>query len=332
MLTPAESTLPEEYHADRGDGDLFPDEFTAPANVEPMSALATPAPEERREETYPIPAGAGAPDWMGDKFTISFEDCWLHELWEERVVEGNNDLIGCVAASAKSAGSGVGKTTLALQLARALDASGGGFDASDKATLSATKFSRGLLNDPDTVEDKSAIIFEEATGTLDDQGADARRSMAGAVMDVTKALATLRYRQCSALLVAQNIGWLDKRLRDVLDFLVLIQEPGRAVVFHPYGNDFSSAQYNERKCDLVWQPLPAGGNNDGDYLALERMKRESTKDEVEEKAVQLDREQKVLVGARLRQRGVNVADVAEAVGMSEGWVSTNCSDVDPAAL
>jgi len=311
---------------DLSTGTFWPEKYHGPAQREPFVRRVG---ADIGGDTYPIPSGAGAPDWAPERFTISFEESWLYELYEERILEGNNDLIGCVAAASKSAGSGIGKTMLLVQLARALDNTARGYVAQDKATLSASAFARELMNNPDRVEDQSAVTFEEATGTLADQGADARRSMAGAVMDVTKALATLRYRQCVALLVAQNISWLDKRLRDVLDFLILIQEPGRAIVFHPYGNDFSRQQFNERKFELRWSPLPYDGANDADYQHLESMKRDSTKKQMEEQSIELSRDQKVLVGARLRQRGVRLVDTADALGMSEGWVSENCSGVDP---
>jgi len=311
---------------DLSTGTFWPEEYHGPAQREPLVRRVG---ADIGGDTYPIPSGAGAPDWAPERFTISFEESWLYELYEERILEGNNDLIGCIAAASKSAGSGVGKTMLLVQLARFLDNTARGYVAKDKATLSASSFARELMNNPDRVEDKSAVTFEEATGTLADQGADARRSMAGAVMDVTKALATLRYRQCVALLVAQNVSWLDKRLQDVLDFLILIQEPGRAIVFHPYGNDFSNKQFNERKFELRWDPLPYDGQNDPDYQHLEHLKQNSTKKQMEEKSIQLSKEQKKLVGARLRQRGVDVESVGDAVGMSTSWVSKYCSGVDP---
>jgi predicted transcriptional regulator len=46
-------------------------------------------------------------------------------------------------------------------------------------------------------------------------------------------------------------------------------------------------------------------------------------------AEELTREQKIVVGARLRDHGVDVESIGDTVGMSTSWVSKYCSGVDP---
>jgi hypothetical protein len=276
-------------------------------------------------------AGAGIPDWRPEERLIPFEETWISQLHKERVVQSDNDLIVGLAAASKSAGSGTGKTTAGIQLGRRWDYSKSGWNAEEKATLDSTKFVKGLLNNPDRVPHRSSVIFDEATGTLSDSGADARRSMATSVMNITKGLATLRYRQVTAIIIAQSTHWLDSRLRDVLDALILIQERGKAVVYQPYRNDFNStAEYNARKGELRWDALedPA---NDPDYQHLEKLKRESTKRQVDqqarEEALELSDEQKRYVAKNMRKRGVQNVTIATALDMSESWVSKHTKSV-----
>jgi hypothetical protein len=47
---------------------------------------------------------------------------------------------------------------------------------------------------------------------------------------------------------------------------------------------------------------------------------------------ELTRAQERYVGARLREEGVRIVDVANALDRSQGWVSDNCSGVDPETL
>lgn len=274
-------------------------------------------------------AASTIPDhWEAEGKRVDFENHWLHKLWRSRVKNSDNDLILCIAAASRSAGSGVGKSTLALQLAREFDASETPYSAEEKATLDANEFSQGLLNDREAVPDKSAIIYDEATGTLSSQGADKRRAMADSVMKISKALATLRYRQCTAIIVAQSTNWMDSRMRDVIDALILIQKPGRAVVYQPFRNDLKpSNEYNDRKGIIRWQPVP---EDDRDYQTLEQMKRESTRKQVEEQEenYELSDEQKRELAKKMKKNGFGPTEIGEALDMSSSWASKHTKDVE----
>lgn len=272
---------------------------------------------------------AAIPDWQQEEQTVPFEETWLSQLHKERVRQSDNDLIIGLAAASKSSGSGVGKTTKALRLARRFDLSQEGFNAESKATLQSTNFVKGLMNNPEKVPNRSAVIFDEATGTLNDSGADARRAMSNAVLNITKGLATLRYRQISAIIVAQSAHWLDSRLRDVLDVLILLQERGKAVVYHPFRNDFNTSQeYNQRKGELRWDALP---HDDPDYQHLEKLKQESTRRQIEsngEESLELSDEQKRYVAKQMRERGIRNVTIAQAMEMSESWVSKHTKGIE----
>lgn len=258
-----------------------------------------------------------------------FTDGRLYDLYRRRVLDSDNDFVVVVAAASKSAVSGVGKTTLAVSLARYFDNTKGGFNAEQKATLDPKTFAHNLLTDEETVPDQSAVIFDEAQGTLSSSGADARRSMADSVMDVTTAISTLRFRQVSCLIVSQSTKWIDKRIDDVLDALILIQDwdgdEARAEVFTTYYNDLetSPTRYTEHLDTITWPVLP---EDDPDYSYLHELKRKSaleqgTEEEEEDKS--LPKEDQIRIAQDYRDKGMTIKEIASSplIDYKKSWVS-----------
>lgn len=257
------------------------------------------------------------------------------DLWRQyrrRVLNSDNDFIVVIAAASKSAVSGVGKSTLAAEFCRAFDASNGGWNAEDKATLDPQRFAHGLLADENTIEDRSAVMFDEMQGTLSTRGTDSRRSMADSVIDVSAALSTLRFRQCTAVLVTQSTKWIDKRIDDILDALVLVQEQDtqtgevRAEVFETYYNDLelSPSRYTERIDTVRWEPLP---EDDPDYAHLHEMKKrsameQSAEEEGEEDELKVPKEKQVEIAQELRNEGLIAERIAEKpfIEYGQDWV------------
>jgi len=223
------------------------------------------------------------PDGWGADATLDFESSELYQLWERRVRKSDNDLIIAVAASSRSPISGTGKTTLAVRLARWLDATAQGFDGSKKASLSSEKVAEELIPD---LEPKSAIIFDEAQGTLASDGVDSRRGMANAVVRMARSAAQFRKRQHTLIIVAQSTDWIDSRMMDLLDRLILIQERGRAKVYDHYRDDLPSAkstnEYTPAVEELTWQALP---EDDPDYQALDELKEQANNKQSEDQTV-----------------------------------------------
>jgi len=222
-----------------------------------------------RPETTPNPPDAGTA--MG-----SAEQSELYGKWKERVIDDDNDFIIAIAASSRTALSGTGKTTLGVTLAEKLDRSPGGFDASEQASLDSEEVANDLIPE---LPPQSAIIFDEAQGTLSSDGVDARRGMASAVVDMARSAAQFRKRQHTLIIIAQSTDWLDSRMMDLIDRLVLIQEKNpheefaRAVTFDHYRDDLPSnttaKQYTPAIEDLYWEPVPMDSPN---YTALDEMK------------------------------------------------------------
>lgn len=260
-----------------------------------------------------------------------YDDSALAKKHRRRVLHGNNDFIIVIAASSRSAVSGTGKTTLAINEARKHDYSDGGYTARKKGTVNASKFSRDLLTDQTDVPNMSAVIFDESQGTLSGSGIDSRRSMKQSVMDVTTALATLRFRQLTTIIVAQSTDWIDKRIDTLLDALILIQprsnenEPVRADVYETYYNDFEFNQqrYTEKLCSIRWPPLP---EDDPDYQHLHQLKEESAMDEVTEEEDEedggLSKDKQIEVAQEMRDQGFTGERIAQSslIEYGKGWV------------
>lgn len=261
-----------------------------------------------------------------------FTDGDLYQKYERAVRKSDNDFIVVIAASSKSGISGVGKTTLGVTAARYFDASPGGFNAEDKSTLNPDTFSKNLLTDPERVPNKSAIIFDEAQGTLSSQGADARRSMAQSVMDVTTALSTMRFRQNTAIIISQSTKWIDKRIDDIMDALILIQDTDpvnntvRAEVFKTYYNDLSlnPTRYTEHMDTINWPELP---KDDPDYQYLHERKEKSAMRQLEEEKEEeedqtLPKEKQIEIAQELRDNGLTTKEVSQSglIEFGQSWV------------
>lgn len=279
-----------------------------------------------------VPAYLEEPDYSdpnAGEISQDFTEGRLHDLYRRRVLDSDNDLVVVIAAASKSAISGVGKTTLAVSLARYLDNSPDGFDAESKTTLDPKTFAHTLLTDQESVPNQSAVVFDEAQGTLSSRGADARRSMADSVMDVTTAISTLRFRQVSCIIVSQSTKWIDKRIDDVLDALILIQdwdgEEARAEVFTTYYNDLetSPSRYTEYLDTLTW---PALSEDDPDYAFLHDLKETSalnqtTEDEEEDKS--LSKEHQITIAQDYRDKGMTIQEVTASplIDYKKSWVA-----------
>jgi len=254
----------------------------------------------------------------------------LYNLWQERVLWDDNDLIIAIAASTRTQISGTGKTTLAVTLAEEFDNTDGGFDAEQKASLDSGEVAEELYPN---LPNQSCILFDEAQGTLASDGVDSRRAMADAVVKMSRAAAQYRKRQHTLLIVAQTTSWLDSRMMDLIDRLVLIQqknprdEYARAVTFDHYRDDLpsntSASEYTPAIEDIYWQPLPESHEQ---YRKLDELKEaaDGPTDESEDNPRELpDKQRKELARSLYQEYNLSQTQVAQhpMVDRSQQWVS-----------
>jgi len=172
---------------------------------------------------------------------------------------------------------GHGKTTASVTFAKHFDDSESGFDGAEKATLSVSEFAKKLPN----IEDRSAVLYDEAQGIGDETGLDARRSMKTETLQAINNILANRDKNLTVIITAQHLPSLDKRLPGLLDGWLLIKEgadepEGPKAKYH-HSNlddyDFGSPKVRTPGVDWVtWEPLPKG---DADYEALEKKKQEA---------------------------------------------------------
>jgi len=234
----------------------------------------------------------------------------------------NRDLKIVVCANAET---GVGKTSLAVYLAYALDTTPGGFDVSEQATLDTAEY----RNAYDELEKGSALILDEA------EQLDARRAMSDENVDTAFAWQTQRIREITTILTLPTWGDLEKRMREMTDIRIEILRRGMALV-HIRDRD----RYEQ--ADVFWRPVQVleWPNMDGvkGYERLAEMKEEflegvdgrelldaeEAQERIKEETEDLRQENKKMKAKALYfdpDRDMTQADVAEELGLSQQHVS-----------
>ncbi len=283
------------------------------------------------------------PTPLRDRAVGSLRNSELYQTWREKVVRDDDDFMVVIAPSSKTGRSGTGKTTLAVTLARLLSNNPEGFSAEDHASLSSHEVAQDLI--PNTATG-SAIIFDEAQGTLSGSGVDTRRAMADSVVNMSKSAAQFRKRQHTLIIVTQATDWLDSRMMDMMDRLLLIQERNpargwaRAVSFSYRRNDLniSGGTNRERtpaKEDIIWRPLP---DDDPDYQEMDRMKEaasggsdpdDDTQDAgIPESLEEMPKNVRDAVMRDLSDAGVMQKTICEITGLEKSTVSRIVRDLD----
>lgn len=183
------------------------------------------------------------------------ELCGLSELWKERRRQGRDVKM---LVTARNGATGTGKTTLAVALAETWDANG--WDAS-KATLSPKEYvSRYTELEPGEI-----LIGDEM-----EQMADPRRSMSKQNVTLTQYWSTMRQWEVSTICTLPSASMIDKRLRELMDVRVNVQQRGVAVAYRKTIDDHSGEIKTPRMHRIRWDAL----DDDPEYAKLARMKRE----------------------------------------------------------
>lgn len=138
--------------------------------------------------------------------------------------------------------TGVGKTTLAVVIAKLLDQHG--WSADKAAVADAAEYDRLY----DTVEPGSCLILDEA-----EKAADSRRGMTTESVELTQTFATKRYRQVFSILTAPSKSWVESRLSDdAADVWIQALQTdmgrikGEARVYRLKNNEHSGTNFTER--------------------------------------------------------------------------------------
>lgn len=230
----------------------------------------------------------------------------------QRRLEKNRDLK--VIITSRNSTTGTGKTTLAVWLALNWDSN---WTAEEKGTLSVSEY---LDTYPD-LEPGSVLLMDEA------EQLDARRSMSQDNVDFAEKWMMMRVRNVTSILTLPTASALDKRLKELADIRINVTRRGRARVYKITVDDHNTSEVREWKWhDLEWPDL----SEHPEMQALDEQKQQKIDGELEEGSEddslspkEAVRQEKIKTAQRMRDNGKTIANIADDVDMSEGWVSNN---------
>jgi hypothetical protein len=235
----------------------------------------------------------------------------LNQLREQRLGK-NRDLK--VIITSRNSTTGTGKTTLAVWLALNWDQE---WTAAEKGTLSVSEY----LDTYQDLSPGSVLVMDEA------EQLDARRSMSQDNVDFAEKWMMMRVRNVTSILTLPTASALDKRLKELADVRINVHRRGRARVYKISVDDHDTSQVREwRWHDLEWPDI----SDHPEMQALDEQKQakidgelEAGDDDTQIDPKELRRQQKIEMAQRCRDNGDTLSEIADRVGMSEGWVSNN---------
>lgn len=128
----------------------------------------------------------------------------------------------------KNSQTGIGKTTLAIQLCRFIDRNG--WSADEKAFIDVHDYIQAHLDK----QKGSCLLMDEI-----EAGADNRRAMSHENVELSQAWATMRARNIATVTTAPSISMVDSRMLELADFWILVKRRGWAQPFEINVNDFN---------------------------------------------------------------------------------------------
>jgi len=302
------------------------DEFgPAPREIDPLAVRG-----ELRTGTYPKVPGAGfPPGWSVDEWKVDFKDTTFWQKFEEHREKG---MELTVLLSDYHAMRGTGKSTLSVKLAREFDQTDEGLTP-EKVTNSGEEFIDAYVEHAKG----SGLVFDEAEGD-----ANSRDAMTNVNKDLNEKVSIGRVGEKYSIWNMPDINQIDKEVRKLAHYWVLVQRRGRARVYELSNDPFEGQVYTKPISIIEWGALP---EDDAVFQRLDEHKwdklegdgKEYIPREDHEKAVQQAREE-----ARRERRDefIRVAydrgllsqpELAEICDMSQSQVSRIYNEVSGAS-
>lgn len=241
-----------------------------------------------------------------------FEESWLHQEYETR---REQERALAVVIVARDNETGTGKTTLAVQLAKKW---ADGWDAEERATNRSWEYRRMVQRAP-----AGSVLLADEIGQM----YDSRRSMSEENVQVSQDWQMLRFRELVTLATLPGPSFLDKRLRQLADVLILTTRRGHGRVYKLKSEDMSGDPFREHKCNVEWGPL----DDDPEYQRVEEMKAARFEERfgggpdeeevAEEELEEARREGRNETIRRLVEEGMTQTQIAEALGLDQSTIS-----------
>lgn len=290
-------------------------EWAGPRGFSPFTARG-----ELRRDPYPMVEGAGTPPgWSVTEWIQDFEET---PFWEEYQDHKSKGMELTILLSDYHAMRGTGKTTLSIKLARKFDDTDEGL-VPDKVTNSPEEFIDAYVQHAKG----SGLVFDEA-----ESGINSRDAMTTVNKEMNEKVSIGRVGEKYAVWNMPDVGQIDKTIRKLAHFWVLVQKRGRARVYELSNNPFRDETYTKPICDLEWGALPA---DDPVYQRLDEHKWDKLTGEGEE-YVPIDevqrRVERARDDARREQRDefivglyerdlLNQPEIAQVTGLDQSTVS-----------
>lgn len=212
----------------------------APAEFDPLTSRG-----EVRTETYPIADGAAFPEgWSVSEWLVDFEKTPFYDQYEDHV---SKEMELTMVLSDWNAMRGTGKTTLSIKLARCFDRTDEGLTP-DKVTNSAEEFIDAYVRE----EKGSGLVFDEAEGDI-----SAREAMSNVNKEMNKKVSIGRVGEKYAVWNMPDLSQIDKEVRKLAHFWVLVRRRGRARVYKLSNDPFENDTYTKPICEIEWTDLPS---------------------------------------------------------------------------
>lgn len=243
-----------------------------------------------------------------------------------------------IIVDAQDAKTGVGKTGLAVFIARTLAERYFGYEIEDDdLTLSGKKYLDRWREHPGA-DQPSVLILDELGGA---GAGHARRSMAQQNVDLGNAWQLMRKKRIVTIVTLPHWSKADKDMRQQADYrLQCLSDP--IGCFRPYavGADFSRGDVRTRGYDdvsRIFFPDMSTGCEVYDMLTSQKDELLDSEffdaDELladgkanEPDADEVRRGTKIKIAQNMRDNGKTIAEISDQVDMSEGWVSNNTNN------
>jgi len=178
----------------------------------------------------------------------------------------NDNDIKIIIQGANSA-TGIGKTTLAIQLCRFADKHG--WDAGEKAFIDVQEYLNSYLD----YKQGSALLLDEIGA-----GADNRRATSTENVQLSQGWQMLRARNIATVATLPSTSMLDPRMLELADVWVLVRSRGVAQPYKIQVNDFTGRVSRDAFAGDEHIQFPDLPNGDSDKKYLDTIKDDKVRD------------------------------------------------------
>lgn len=163
--------------------------------------------------------------------------------------------------------TGIGKTTLAIELCREIDQNG--WSAERKAFIDVQEYLNSYLDYPKG----SALLLDEIGA-----GADSRRATSTENVNLSQGWQLLRSKNIATVATLPSTSMLDNRMLELADYWVLVRSRGIAQPFEINVNDFNGKVSRDELPGREHIKFPDLPDNDDDKQYLDDIKDNKVRD------------------------------------------------------